>query len=246
MRGVSKIGFAAFAVLLGAIAGAQAAETTTAKPTEVASLEPAKSAVQSSTPAEASKPAKAVKRKVAPRSTLEVRINLSTQQMAVREHGKTLYTWKISSGRAGYITPRGRFRPKWASKMWYSRKYDGAPMPYAVFFNGGIATHGTAAVSRLGRPASHGCIRLRTPNARRLYQLVHRHGYARTRFVVVGTTPLQKARKRYVKRTTLRRNTRRFRTVRRVSSVPRRSNRRVRVRRTVSRTPRLLYPGDAY
>ena len=37
-----------------------------------------------------------------------------------------------------------------------------------------------------GRPASHGCIRLRTANARKFYNLVREHGKARTRIIVTG------------------------------------------------------------
>ena len=118
--------------------------------------------------------------------TLHATIDLTRQRMVVKANGRTLYSWKISSGRSGHETPTGKFRPKWMAKDWYSRTYDMAPMPYAVFFNGGIATHGTSAVGRLGRPASHGCIRLQTSNARKFYNLVHRHGRARTRIVVTG------------------------------------------------------------
>lgn len=125
----------------------------------------------------------------APSTVVRAVINLSSQRMTVKVNGAHRYTWKISSGRAGYHTPRGSFRPSWMSKMWYSRQYDGAPMPYAVFFNRGIATHGTNAVSRLGRPASHGCIRLRTPNARKFYNLVRKYGKSRVRIVVKGSTP---------------------------------------------------------
>ena len=116
--------------------------------------------------------------------------------MTVKAGGKVLHSWKISSGRRGYETPRGSFRPSWASRMWYSRQYDGAPMPYAVFFNQGIATHGTNAVGRLGRPASHGCIRLRTAHAKKFYKLVHRHGYKRTRIIVTGKAKQTRVAKR--------------------------------------------------
>ena len=118
--------------------------------------------------------------------TLHAHIDLTAQRMTVKSGGQTLHHWAISSGRTGHETPRGRFTPAWTAKMWHSRKYNMAPMPYSVFFNGGIATHGTNAVKRLGRPASHGCIRLTTANARKFYQLVHRHGKKRTRIVVTG------------------------------------------------------------
>ena len=68
--------------------------------------------------------------------------------------------------------------------MWYSRKYDNSPMPHSIFFHGGYAIHGTDAVKSLGRPASHGCVRLHPRNARRLYNLVKAHGAGNTRIVV--------------------------------------------------------------
>ncbi|MEM6495356.1 MAG: L,D-transpeptidase [Pseudomonadota bacterium] len=123
-----------------------------------------------------------------PRTTLQATIDLSRQRMTVVANGKRLYHWPISSGRRGFETPRGSFRPGWMAKNWHSRKYNMAPMPYSVFFNQGIATHGTTAVRRLGRPASHGCIRLRTSNARTFYNLVRRHGMKSTRIVVTGRT----------------------------------------------------------
>ena len=122
------------------------------------------------------------------RPTLYATIDLSKQRMTVVSNGKRLFRWRISSGRRGYETPAGRFTPGWMAKNWHSRKYDLAPMPYSVFFNQGIATHGTTAVSRLGRPASHGCIRLATGNARRFYNLVRRHGMKKTRIIVKGLT----------------------------------------------------------
>ncbi|MEM9359929.1 MAG: L,D-transpeptidase [Pseudomonadota bacterium] len=118
--------------------------------------------------------------------TLHAHIDLTAQRMTIKTAGQTLHSWAISSGRTGHETPTGTFTPAWKAKMWHSRKYHMSPMPYSVFFNGGIATHGTNAVKRLGHPASHGCIRLTTPNARKFYQLVQRHGMKRTRIVVTG------------------------------------------------------------
>jgi hypothetical protein len=119
--------------------------------------------------------------------TLNADVNLTTQQMTVSSGGKVLHAWPISSGRSGYETPRGTFRPQWAAKMHFSKQYDDAPMPHAVFFNGGIATHATQATGMLGRPASHGCIRLSASAAATFYGLVHKHGYQATRIAVHGT-----------------------------------------------------------
>jgi hypothetical protein len=61
-------------------------------------------------------------------------------------------------------------------RMHYSRKYDMSPMPHSIFFRGGYAIHGSYATGALGRPASHGCIRLAPGNAALLYHLVRAEG----------------------------------------------------------------------
>lgn len=119
--------------------------------------------------------------------TLTAAVDLSSQTITVRENGVSKYTWAISSGTQSHPTPRGSFRPQWTAKMWYSRKYDNAPMPNAVFVSGGVAIHATYATSMLGRPASHGCIRLAPTNAKTFYNLVQKHGVRNTRVSIFGT-----------------------------------------------------------
>jgi lipoprotein-anchoring transpeptidase ErfK/SrfK len=122
-----------------------------------------------------------------PQPTLAINIDLTHQVMTVSEHGQLKYTWKVSSARYGHRTPTGTFQPTWMSKMWYSRQYDYAPMPHAIFFHKGVAIHATYATGMLGRPASHGCVRLAPKNAAALYRLVNEHSKARTEIVVHGT-----------------------------------------------------------
>jgi L,D-transpeptidase-like protein len=121
-----------------------------------------------------------------PPITLVLKADLGAQRITVIENGKERHVWAISSGRPGFATKTGTFRPQWASRMWHSRQYEYAPMPHAVFFNHGTAFHGTSAVGLLGRPASHGCIRLAPGHAAMLFKLVHKHGYAQTKVVVHG------------------------------------------------------------
>src|SRR5262245_40495667 len=105
-------------------------------------------------------------------ATLVAEVNVQSQTMTVTKYGRVLYGWKVSTARQGYITARGAWRPISLHKMWRSRKYDNAPMPYSVFYHGGYAVHGTGHVKQLGRPASHGCVRLQTANAATFYSLV--------------------------------------------------------------------------
>lgn len=123
-----------------------------------------------------------------PPITLTLDVDLKTQRLTVMEGDAVKYVWPISSGRPGYSTPTGTFQPQWTARMWYSRQWDMAPMPYSVFFNRGTAFHATSATGMLGQRASHGCIRLHPGNAAKLYGLVHRHGLYSTK-VIVHSSP---------------------------------------------------------
>jgi lipoprotein-anchoring transpeptidase ErfK/SrfK len=111
-------------------------------------------------------------------------IDLSEQRMHVYVNGFPRYTWAVSTARRGYRTPVGTYRPQRLERMWYSRKYDMSPMPHSIFFKGGYAIHGTEYIKSLGKPASHGCVRLHPDNAARLFSLVREIGAGNTRIVV--------------------------------------------------------------
>ncbi|MCB1429163.1 MAG: L,D-transpeptidase [Nitratireductor sp.] len=117
-------------------------------------------------------------------AAIEARIDLSEQRMRVYQNGMLRYTWAVSTARRGYVTPTGSYRPTRMHTMWYSRKYHNSPMPYSIFFRGGYAIHGTGAVKALGRPASHGCVRLHPDNARTLFNLVNASGPKNTRISI--------------------------------------------------------------
>jgi lipoprotein-anchoring transpeptidase ErfK/SrfK len=111
-------------------------------------------------------------------------IDISSQTMQVSVDGRSLYVWPVSTARFGYVTPTGNYHPIRLERIWRSTIYNNAPMPYAVFFRGGYAIHGTYEVGHLGRPASHGCVRLNTADAATLFSLVEQHGYGGTSIVI--------------------------------------------------------------
>jgi lipoprotein-anchoring transpeptidase ErfK/SrfK len=129
-------------------------------------------------------PALARKRAPSPPPIVEVGIDISSQSMNVWVDGWPYGFWKVSTARDGYYTPRGRYRVQRTAAVYYSKKYDNAPMPNSVFFKGGYAIHGTEHIGSLGRPASHGCVRLAPANAARLYALVQRYGASRTQITL--------------------------------------------------------------
>ncbi|HSP51095.1 MAG TPA: L,D-transpeptidase [Pseudolabrys sp.] len=117
-----------------------------------------------------------------------VTVDKSAQLLSVVVDGAPRYQWPVSTARIGYRTPNGSYRPQWLARKWFSRKYDWSPMPYSIFFNEGYAIHGSYEISHLGRPASHGCIRLHPQNAALLFALV-KERLDDTRIVVTGDRP---------------------------------------------------------
>ena len=107
---------------------------------------------------------------------VRIDIDLSEQRMHVESGSGETYDWPISSGRPGHLTPRGVFHPIALYLMVHSLKYDNAPMPHSIFFLSDYAIHGTNAVGHLGRPASHGCVRLAPGAAATLYGMVEAEG----------------------------------------------------------------------
>jgi lipoprotein-anchoring transpeptidase ErfK/SrfK len=116
----------------------------------------------------------------AARAEVVVQIDKSSQRMTVSVDGATRYSWPVSTGRDGYGTPSGTYHPQSMARYYFSRKYYNAPMPHAIFFYYGFAIHGTNDISRLGGPASHGCVRLHPANAATLFALVARNGARNT------------------------------------------------------------------
>ena len=118
------------------------------------------------------------------RGDVVVHIDKYSQRMDVRIDGTPRYNWPVSTGRNGYGTPSGVFRPQTMARHWFSRKYYNSPMPHAIFFYHGFAIHGTYELSRLGGPASHGCVRLHPSHAAALFALVQRNGPRNTRIEI--------------------------------------------------------------
>jgi lipoprotein-anchoring transpeptidase ErfK/SrfK len=113
-----------------------------------------------------------------------VDIDRSVQRIAVAVDGVPRYNWRVSTARRGYITPLGTYHPEMLARHWFSRKYYNSPMPHSIFFYGGFAIHGSYEISHLGRPASHGCVRLDPGNAAILFGLVQREGMSATTIVI--------------------------------------------------------------
>jgi hypothetical protein len=126
----------------------------------------------------------------AARADIQINIDKATQHMTVAVDGSQRYDWPVSTGRPGYDTPTGEFKPNRMDADHFSQEWDNAPMPHAIFIDlKGHAIHGFFDVKHLGLPVSHGCIRLSPDHAATLFDLVKKEGMANTRVAIAGRTP---------------------------------------------------------
>jgi lipoprotein-anchoring transpeptidase ErfK/SrfK len=123
-------------------------------------------------------------------SAVVINIDKTTQEMTVSIDGIEKYHWPVSTGRAGYSTPSGTYTATSMNEIWYSKQWDNSPMPHSIFFmKDGHAVHGSYEVKNLGKPVSHGCVRISPENATTLYALVEENGLENTQVVLTGVTP---------------------------------------------------------
>ena len=104
-------------------------------------------------------------------------IDLSRQRLyAMNRHDKVLAEYKVSTGMRGYATPPGSYQVVNKATYAYSEKYEADMYHWMGLTRGGeIGMHalkGRGYERRLGRRASHGCIRLSREDARYLFSLV--------------------------------------------------------------------------
>lgn len=121
---------------------------------------------------------------------LLITVDKSAQHMTVVQDGEQLYVWPVSTGASGYDTPSGDWKPFRMEKDHFSKEWDDAPMPNSIFFTmEGHAIHGTFETKNLGRPVSHGCVRLSRANSEILWGLVKKNKMANTKVVLTGEIP---------------------------------------------------------
>lgn len=123
-------------------------------------------------------------------AAITVQVDKTTQSVTVSRDGALLHRWPVSTGRRGHDTPNGTYRAFRMEKDHFSKEWDDAPMPNSIFFTKrGHALHGYLDTKNIGRPASHGCVRLRPENAAALYALVEQDGVLNTTVSITGELP---------------------------------------------------------
>jgi lipoprotein-anchoring transpeptidase ErfK/SrfK len=117
------------------------------------------------------------------------RISKQKQLLKLYIDGELVDSFKVSSGDKKHETPAFDLRPsgpifnKYTSKKFPGGNYNGlGNMPYVVFIKGGFAVHGTTKgnIPKLGKKASHGCVRLHPDNAKIFNEVVKALGIENT------------------------------------------------------------------
>ncbi|WP_291863331.1 L,D-transpeptidase [Bradyrhizobium sp.] len=126
---------------------------------------------------------------------IAITVDKNAQLMTVAVDGVERYQWPVSTGLPSHETPNGSFKTFRMEEDHYSKEFDDAPMPHAIFFTrSGHAIHGTDSLNRLGSPASHGCVRLSRANAATLYALVQKDGVLNASVTLTGSSQVALAR----------------------------------------------------
>lgn len=124
----------------------------------------------------AAKPVAGAKPAKVPATGKMIEVAIGSQTITAWENGRAVMAFKVSTGRPGYRTPKGTFKVRAKGTKWWSRKWK-VWMPYAMNFYSNYNLHSLPysnpkrliGASKLGRPDSHGCIRIGPANAKRLY-----------------------------------------------------------------------------
>jgi hypothetical protein len=113
-----------------------------------------------------------------PAEKKHIDVNLRTQTLTCTESGQAVFTTDISSGVSGLDTPIGHFNlaVKLAARRMSTTNYFAddialAGVPWCGFFTSeGHAFHGTYWHDNFGVPMSHGCVNMRTDEAKWLFR----------------------------------------------------------------------------
>lgn len=144
-----------------------ASETLEAREAAAAAVDRAREDMREAFDAKALKPGQFLWKEGREGEASRVVIGLNEQLVFVYDEDELIAVSSISSGTEKHPTPTGIFPILEKRRMYRSIRYDNAPMPFMQRLDDyGVAMH---AGDLPGRPASHGCIRLPSKFAAKLY-----------------------------------------------------------------------------
>lgn len=94
----------------------------------------------------------------------------SMHQVVLLRNGAYRNTWLVRGGASSTVTRLGTHAVSYRNRDHHSQMFD-APMPYAQFFDGGEALHGSAMMIDPFSGHSHGCVNMYIEDARQLWNM---------------------------------------------------------------------------
>ena len=113
--------------------------------------------------------------------SLYIRIHIYKQIMKVYKDGRLLYKWAVSTGRKGYETPLGTYRPIFIRESYNSRVCNRLFLKNVIFLKNDLAIFGAGTDRPLKRGDAYRCIKLGNRNSKKLYNLVQQYGKRRVK-----------------------------------------------------------------
>jgi lipoprotein-anchoring transpeptidase ErfK/SrfK len=101
----------------------------------------------------------------------QIVVDLSKQQVYAYQDGELLKTFVVSSGLPAYPTVVGDFSIylRYTAQRMIGPGYDLPGVPWVMYFYQGYGLHGTYWHNNFGHPMSHGCVNMKTDEAKWLY-----------------------------------------------------------------------------
>lgn len=101
-----------------------------------------------------------------------IEVNVTTQQLLAWEGDKLVMSFRVSTGLPGTPTVLGEFNiyEKLEATLMVGPNYYLPDVPYTMYFYRGYALHGTYWHENFGQPMSHGCVNLKTEQAKQLFE----------------------------------------------------------------------------
>ena len=116
--------------------------------------------------------------------SLYIKIGIFRQVMRVYRENRLVYKWPVSTGRSGFETPLGTYRPIFIRENYNSRVCNRMFLKNVIFLKNDLAIFGASTDRPLKRADAYRCIKLGKRNSKKLYNLVQQYGKRRVKIKI--------------------------------------------------------------
>lgn len=101
-----------------------------------------------------------------------IEVSIADQTLTAWQGDVAVFQTKVSTGKPGYRTLPGSYKVyrKYEKTRMTGPDYNTPDVPWTMYYYRGFALHGAYWHNNFGRPVSHGCVNLRVPEAKALFE----------------------------------------------------------------------------